>query len=113
MKKVLILIPLLLCGMNVTQAAQFAGTGKITEVIFYGNGMILVGGPIFGTPANNCAGYQNGFRINETDPQLDRLLSIVLAAKATQKDVTVYADIPDSNCWAPTFTENNRIIVHP
>ena len=84
-------------------------SGTVTDIYYYGNGMLLVQGFNFGS--THCTGSNNGFVIDGSYPQLDKILSIILMAKATQRELLVYADVPPSNCWAPTFGVNNYLIL--
>lgn len=108
MKNILSVI-LLLATSSVACAETVNATGKINEVAVYGSGMVLVYGPKFG--ATHCSGAHDAFRINENHPHIDRLLSLILAAKAMQKDIEVNAEVPATGCWAPTFEANHRLLV--
>jgi len=70
---------LLLCCLLLisfyTSAAVVPASGKITDIYFYGSGMILVQGFDFG--ATHCAGSKFGFVIASDYQHLDKLLSIL------------------------------------
>lgn len=86
-----------------------ATTGKVTDLYFYGNGMILVQGFDFG--ATDCVGSKFGFVIAPDYVHMDKILSILLTAKATQNSLLVYATVPTIDCWAPTFSTDNYLIM--
>jgi len=108
MIKKLLTVVVLLYSLN-TSANVVPATGKVTDLYFYGNGMILVQGFDFG--ATDCAGSKFGFVIAPDYVHMDKILSILLTAKVTQKDLIVYATVPVIDCWAPTFTTDNYLIL--
>lgn len=85
-------------------SAPVETSGKITNIMVYGSGMVVVDGLDF--PPNNCAGYQDSFRIDENHPNLDRFLSLLLSAQAANRTIAVKADVATS-CYAPTILPDN------
>ena len=69
--------------------------------------MVLVYGFTFNGEADHCVGSRSGFVIAANYPNMDRLMSLLLTAKASQSIVTVHTDIPEGYCWAPKFTVSN------
>ena len=91
------------------RAETLSTTGSVTDVYYYGAGMMLVMGFDFGTV--HCTGSNGGFLVDSNNPNIDKILSIVLMAKATQREIFVTVEVPPSSCWAPTFGTNNYLIL--
>lgn len=92
-------------------SASVEFSGKISEIQFYGNGMMLVLGLTLSDPQATtiCTGAQSGVVIAGDHTQKNELLSILLTAKTTQSNIAIKnVDVP-TTCWAPTFTSNSYI----
>ena len=93
------LILLVLCSSAPALAATGSATGTIQHVFTYGDGSMLFTG--FDFPGASC-GNNGGFYIPGDHPQMSRLLSVLLTARATGATVHVVATI--DNCWYPYLT---------
>ncbi|PAJ71672.1 hypothetical protein CJF42_25460 [Pseudoalteromonas sp. NBT06-2] len=93
------------------QAATITATGKVSMMRHYGSGMMLVYGLTFDgqTSLAHCNGTKTGFLIPNEYEKIDRLLSLLLTAKATGVTVTVRGLDVGSSCWAPTFVGSSYI----
>lgn len=91
---------ILLMGLSLSANAKTTiATGKVTRLISYNSGTILVSGFTF--PESTC--NNNGaFFISGEHPHFDKLLSVILAAKAMQSEMSVVAKVDD--CWYPEIT---------
>ncbi len=110
LRKVFLAVGLFTSSIALSATTEFQG--KVSEVQFYGNGMMLVLGlTIADQQATlSCNGSQSGFVIASDHGQRNELLSILLTAKTTQTDISVKnVDIP-SSCWAPVFSSNSYLI---
>ncbi|MEY8198705.1 MAG: hypothetical protein RPS47_05650 [Colwellia sp.] len=96
------------------QAATATATGKIELVRHYGSGMMLIYGLTFDnqTDRTHCNGTQSGLLIPNEYSKIDRLLSLLLTAKATGGTVTVRGVEVGTSCWAPTFVDSSHIDFH-
>ena len=92
-------------GLACSSAYAVTGTatGKIDRIYTYHNGNVLFGGLTFTDATCN---NKSGFFIAGTHPHLEKYLSILLMAKATNSDVTVVAKVND--CWYPQITESGE-----
>ena len=93
------------------QAATTTATGKVSTMRLYGSGMMLIYGLNFDgkTSLSHCTGTQSGFLIPHDYEKMDKLLSLLLTAKATSVTVTVGGLDVGSSCWAPTFNSSSYI----
>ena len=96
------------------QAATITATGKIELMRHYGSGMMLVYGLTFDnqTDRAHCNGTPDGILIPNEYSKIDRLLSLLLTAKATGGTVTVRGIEVAASCWAPTFVDSSHIDFH-
>lgn len=95
---------------SMTSAGTTKSQGEISEIYFYGGGMVLVMGPAFDNPADvsGCNGSQGGFVIAGDYPKMDQLMSILLTAKtAGRKIVVSNLNVAETGCWAATFTSSS------
>ena len=104
--KVFTILLILLCFSGNAQAATAGATGTVKDIYTYGDGRILVSG--FGYPNSNC-NNKYGFWIPGNHPHLQRILSVILSAKATGASLTVVAKI--DNCWYPEITADSSTYV--
>ena len=110
----LAIIVLTLTASISAQAATTTATGKVSLIRHYGSGMMLVYGLTFDgqTDITHCTGTQSGLLIPNEYSKIDRLLSLILTAKATGVSVTVRGVDVGSSCWAPTFVDSSHIDFH-
>ena len=101
-----IFIPFLLLVNSLSYAATGTATGKVGRIYTYNNGQVLFTGFLFtGASCSN----NGGFYVPGNHPHINKFISMLLSAKATQSTVTVVAKI--DNCWYPEITEGSYFFI--
>lgn len=91
---------LLMALSTTASAVNGAATGTVGQIYTYGDGRVLVTG--FAFPDATCS--NNGaFYIPGDHPHLERILAVVLTARATGARLSVTATI--DNCWYPEIAQ--------
>jgi hypothetical protein len=112
--KSLIKLPIFILALTFSISAHAATTtasGKVSMIRHYGGGMMLIYGLSFdgATDLTHCNGTQSAFLIPNEYAKIDRLLSLLLTAKASKTTVTVRGLDVGASCWAPSFTDSSHI----
>jgi hypothetical protein len=92
----------LVLAMTLSQTASAvvgSATGVPQYVYTYGDGRVLVTGFTF---TNTTCSNNGGFWIDGSHPYLQRIMALVLTAKATGRQLQVTAKT--DNCWYPEIT---------
>lgn len=104
----LIVIALLILTNHSLYAATGSVTGVINKVVVYGDGKVLVTGTGLVFSGASCSNI-GGFYIPGDHPNMQRLLSQILTAKAMGSELDVVAKT--DNCWYPEITQNNSTYI--
>lgn len=78
-KKLVAIVVLSSVNILVSNVYAASGTGKVSEIVYYGSGSVLIKGVNFGS-STGCQ-YGNGFYLSANHPQFNGLYSSILSAK--------------------------------
>lgn len=106
------IVSFLVLGSQAASALTGSASSTVKYVYTYGDGRVLVTGTGFTFAGATCMN-SGGFWIDGAHPHLQRILALVLTAKASGLTLTVNAKI--DNCWYPEIVNDTStyVIVGP